>query len=147
MSSYVEGALVSGERVIHIGHISLWSLWGPITLGIVLLPAFGLGLVFLLWAWIRYRTTELAITNRRVIAKFGFISRRTIEINISKVESIQVDQGIGGRIFNFGTLLISGAGAPQAPIPGISRPLLFRKAFIEAQDQPSASSATASMPR
>ena len=88
MTSYVEGALVRGERILHVGHIS----------------------------------------------------RRTIEININKVESIQVDQGIGGRIFNFGTLLISGAGNPQAPIPGISDPMLFRKAFMEAQDQPETAS-------
>ena len=71
-----------------------------------------------------------------VIAKFGFISRRTVEININEVESIQVDQGILGRIFNYGTLVIAGAGDPQAPIPGISEPMAFRRAFIEAQDQP-----------
>lgn len=136
MTSYVEGALVKDERIVHTGHISLWSLWLLIFLGFLLLPAFGLGLVFWLVAYVKYKTTELAITNRRVIAKFGFISRRTVEININKVESIQVDQGVFGRIFDFGTLVISGAGSPQAPIPGISRPMAFRRAFIEAQDQP-----------
>jgi uncharacterized membrane protein YdbT with pleckstrin-like domain len=136
MTSYVEGALVKDERVVHVGHISLWSLSGLIALGFLLLAAFGLGLVFWVMAYVRYKTTELAITNKRVIVKFGFISRRTIEININKVESIQVDQGMAGRMFNFGTLLISGAGSPQAPIPGISDPMAFRKAFIEAQDAP-----------
>ena len=136
MTSYVEGALVRDERIVHLGHISLWSMSHLFIAGIVLLPAFGLGLIFLVMAYIRYKTTELAITSRRVIAKFGFISRRTVEINISKVESIQVDQGILGRIFNYGTLVISGAGDPQAPIPGISDPMAFRRAFIEAQDQP-----------
>ena len=47
MSSYVEGALVKDERVVHIGHISLWSLWHLVAFGVVLLPALGLGLVFL----------------------------------------------------------------------------------------------------
>ena len=136
MASYVEGALVKDERIVHIGHISLWSLAGPIALGTLLLPAFGLGLIFWGVAYVRYKTTELAITNRRVIAKFGFISRRTVELNIAKVESIQVDQTVMGRMFNFGTVLISGAGDPQAPIAGISDPLAFRKAFIEAQDRP-----------
>jgi len=73
-------------------------------------------------------------SNKRVIAKFGFISRKTVELNISKVESIQVNQGFLGRIFNFGTLVISGAGNPQAPIPGISDPMAFRRAFMESQD-------------
>ena len=134
MTSYVEGALVKDERVVHVGNISLWSLAGPLLLGLVLLPLFGVGLVFWVVAYVKYKTTELAITNKRVIAKFGFISRRTVELNINKVESIQVDQSVLGRIFNFGTLVISGAGDPQAPIPGISDPMSFRKAFIEAQD-------------
>jgi uncharacterized membrane protein YdbT with pleckstrin-like domain len=135
MTSYVEGALVKDERIVHLGHISLWSLWHLIALGIILLPAFGVGLIFLVMAWVRYKTTELAITTKRVIVKHGFIRRRTVEININKVESIQVDQEILGRLFNFGTLVIAGAGDPQAPITGISAPMEFRKAFIEAQDQ------------
>ncbi|MBI2746709.1 MAG: PH domain-containing protein [Burkholderiales bacterium] len=135
MTSYVEDALVKDERIVHLGHISLWSLWHLIALGIVLLPAYGLGLIFLVMAYVKYRTTELAITNKRVIVKTGFIRRSTIEININKVESLQVDQGVLGRMFNFGTLIISGAGTPQAPVAGISGPMAFRKAFIEAQDQ------------
>lgn len=142
MTSYVEGALVKDERIVHIGRISLWSMAHLFILGVLLLPVFGLGIVFLVIAWVRYKTTELAITNRRVIAKFGFISRRTVEINIAKVESIQVDQGILGRIFDYGTLLIAGAGDPQAPIPGISDPMAFRRAFIEAQEHPKAGSAS-----
>ena len=139
MTSYVEGALVKDEKIVHLGHISLWSLWHLIALGIVLLPAVGIGLVFLAMAYIRYKTTELAITTKRVIVKTGFIRRSTVEININKVESIQVDQEVLGRLFNFGTLIISGAGNPQAPITGISAPMEFRRAFIEAQDQARAS--------
>ena len=101
-----------------------------------MLPLFGAGLIFLAVAFVKYKTTELAITTRRVIAKFGFISRRTVELNINKVESIQVDQSVMGRILGYGTLVISGGGIPQAPIPGISNPIAFRKAFIEAQDTP-----------
>ena len=135
MTSYVEGALVKDEKIVHLGHISLWSLWHLFALGLLLLPVFGLGLVFWVLAYVRYKTTELAITTKRVIVKHGFIRRRTVEININKVESIQVDQEILGRMFNFGTLVIAGAGDPQAPIAGISSPMAFRKAFIEAQDQ------------
>jgi uncharacterized membrane protein YdbT with pleckstrin-like domain len=135
MASYVEGALVNGEKIVHQGHISLWSVWHLIALGIVLLPAVGIGLIFLVMAYIRYKTTELAVTTKRVIVKSGFIRRSTVEININKVESIQVDQEVLGRIFNFGTLIISGGGNPQAPIAGISAPMEFRRAFIEAQDQ------------
>jgi uncharacterized membrane protein YdbT with pleckstrin-like domain len=135
MTSYVEGALIQDERIVHMGRLSLWSMAHLIALGVLLLPVLGLGLIFLIKAWIRYRTTELAVTTRRVIVKTGLIRRSTVEININKVESIQVDQDILGRMFNHGTLIMSGAGSPQAPISGISDPMAFRRAFIEAQDQ------------
>jgi uncharacterized membrane protein YdbT with pleckstrin-like domain len=138
MASYVEDALVKDERVVHLGRISLWSLWGYLLAGLLLLPVFGVGLVFFGIAYVKYKTTELAITTRRVIAKFGFVSRRTVELNIQKVESIQVEQTVMGRLLDYGTLVISGGGNPQAPIPGISDPIAFRKAFIEAQDAPRA---------
>ena len=134
MSSYVEGALVTGEKVVHTGHVSLWGLWHLIAAGVLLLPVFGLGLIFLAIAYIRYKSTELAVTTKRIIVKYGFIRRQTIEINLNKAESIQVDQGILGRLFDFGTLVISGTGTSHAPLTGISEPMAFRKAFIEAQD-------------
>lgn len=135
MASYVESTLINDEKVIYTGKISLWSLLPLFIIGLIFLPFAGIGLIFWLIAIIRYMTTELAFTNKRVIAKFGFISRQTIELNLTKVESLQVNQGILGRIFNYGTLVISGAGNPQAPIPGISNPMTFRRSFMEFQDQ------------
>lgn len=150
MSSYIEGTLIAGEQVLYTGYISKWSVWGHILLTIVFLGATAVlvatappaGLITLVIAvvlavitWVKLHTTELAITNKRVVAKFGLISRETVELNINKVESIQVHQTVWGRIFNYGSLAIAGGGNPQAPITGISNPLGFRKAFIEAQDQ------------
>lgn len=134
MASYVEGILTNGESVAYQGKVSIWSLAPLLFLGFVFLPFYGLGLLFWIAAAIKYFTTELAITNKRVVAKFGFISRSTIEINLQKIESIQVNQGILGRIFNFGSIVVSGAGNPQAPIPGISSPLNFRSAFVNTQE-------------
>ena len=135
MTSYVEGALTQGEQVVHVGHVSWWALWHLLVLGVLLLPALGLGLVFLIQAYIRYKTTELAITSKRVIVKVWFIRRNTVAINLAKVESVQVDEDVLGRWSDFGTLIIGGAGAPQAPIRGISSPMAYRKAFMEAQER------------
>ena len=132
MASYIESTLNHDERILYIGRLSLWSLAGLIVPGVLLLPLV-VGLIPLVGAFVRYRSTELAITNRRTIAKFGFLSVSTIEINLARVESVQVRQSMFGRIFDFGTLIISGAGNPQEPVPGISKPLQFRRALGEAQ--------------
>lgn len=139
MSSYVASVLIAGERVVHQGRVSLWPYALAIALG-VLLAVVGIGVVILIWVWIKTSSTEVAITNKRIIAKFGFIQRRTVEINLAKVESIQVDQTLAGRILNYGTLVVAGGGNPFAPIPSIHDPIEFRRKFMEATDreQPSA---------
>jgi len=135
--SYIDQSLVPGEVVIHRAHVSWWSQAGMVLLGIVTLVAV-IGLFFLIYAWIKIRSTEVAITNRRIIAKFGFITRHTVEINLDKVESLRVEQGFWGRILNFGTIFISGAGSAVAPMPNIADPLLFRQKFTEASTRPAA---------
>jgi uncharacterized membrane protein YdbT with pleckstrin-like domain len=132
--SYIENSLLKDEQIKYVGKVSIWSLAPTILLGFLTIWIFGLGLIFWISAIISYMTTELAITNKRVIAKFGLISRHTVELNMSKIESIQVNQSILGRIFDFGSLRIAGGGIPSAPVPGISDPLAFRKAFNEAQE-------------
>jgi uncharacterized membrane protein YdbT with pleckstrin-like domain len=82
------------------------------------------------------KSTEIAITNKRIIAKFGFISRRTVEINLDKVEALRVEQSVWGRFFNYGTVLISGTGSTVDPIANIADPLVFRRKFMEATDRP-----------
>ncbi|TMJ60145.1 MAG: PH domain-containing protein [Alphaproteobacteria bacterium] len=77
-------------------------------------------------AAIRRATTELAVTDRRVIYKSGLFARHTLEMNRSKVESVDVDQSILGRIFGFGTIIVRGTGGSLEPIRLISDPLTFR---------------------
>ena len=133
MASYIDKVLIAGERVVYQARLSLWPFAGWILLGVVTLPLV-VGIFILLWVWTRFASTELAIANKRIIAKFGFINRSTVELNLSRVESLQVHQGLLGRMFDFGSILVSGAGNPQAPIPGIADPLEFRKRFMEATD-------------
>lgn len=146
--SYIKSTIINGEEIICEAKISKWFLASDIIFG-VFLAILGLamiilsvqnyisialllaGLFFLFNAFITYISTELAFTNKRVIAKTGFIKRDTVEMNIVKVETIQVHQGIFGRILNYGTVIISGAGNPQAPIKGIANPIQFRNKFME----------------
>jgi uncharacterized membrane protein YdbT with pleckstrin-like domain len=133
--SYIEDSLVPGETLIHRARVSWWSQFGLVFLGVLTLVV-AVGLVFLIWAWVRVSSTELAITNRRVIAKFGFIKRHTVEINLDKVEALRVEQGLMGRMLNYGTIFISGAGTSVAPLPNIADPLVFRRKFMEATNRP-----------
>ncbi len=126
MGSYVNASIGANEQIVYEAKVSWLSQLPLLFLGLVTLPFMGLGLVFFVIAFIRIWTTELAITNKRIIAKFGLISRSTIEMRLEKVETVQVDQSILGRILNYGSVVVSGAGAPRAPIPGISAPLNFR---------------------
>ena len=133
--SYIDDSLIEGELILHRARVSWWSVCGYVILGIVLLVVV-IGLVFLVMAWVKVRSTEIAITNRRVIAKFGFIKRDTVEINLDKVEALRVEQGFLGRMLNYGTVLISGAGTSVAPIRDIADPLVFRRKFMEATNRP-----------
>ncbi|MBE0446210.1 PH domain-containing protein [Psychrobacter sp. FME5] len=151
MGSYIDSNLTSSERVIQEAMVSWWSQWPFLLIGgllllsglgaalgggngfvILLLAAFFIGVAVL-----RVLTTELALTNKRVIAKTGFIRRNTVELRLEKVEGLMVNQGIFGRILNYGSVLISGTGGIKTPIPFIAHPTQFRMVVNEFLENPS----------
>lgn len=103
-----------------------WSLMLACTC--VLMLCMGLG--SLLDAWIRRRTTEIVVTNLRVIIKRGLIRRFTVEMNMSKIETVDVVQGIIARLLGFGTVNIRGTGAGLEPLRRISAPVALRNAIL-----------------
>ena len=80
-------------------------------------------------------STELVITSKRVIFKTGFIKRSTVELTSKQMESLSFDQGIFGRIFNFGDISIYGTGGGVTPIYDINNPLIFRNKATELIDR------------
>ena len=108
-------------------------------IGLFMIPIAGLlvllvGIAMLVGAWIRHWTSEFAVTDRRVIIKVGLISRQTIEINMSKVESVEVRQGILARLLNYGTIVVIGTGGTKEPFDMIDDPLAFRRAVQSQQN-------------
>lgn len=95
--------------------------------GIIALVLFILSLAWGLQAYIYYQTSEFGVTNKRVLAKIGWIQRSSLEIMLTKVEGVFVDQSVMGRIFNFGIITIIGTGGTRDAIPFIPDPLHFRK--------------------
>ncbi len=85
-----------------------------------------LGILSAAVAFIRQATTELVLTDRRVIFKTGLLKRHTMEMNRSKVETVGVDQSMLGRLLNYGTVIVRGTGGSFEPIRQIEDPLTFR---------------------
>jgi membrane protein YdbS with pleckstrin-like domain len=98
-------------------------------LALVLVPVW---LFFLIAAWLRHLSTEIIVTDKRVIFKKGLISRETMEMNMSKVETVDVTQSITGRIFDYGDIVIRGSGSTYEPLRRIGNPMKLR-GFILAQ--------------
>jgi uncharacterized membrane protein YdbT with pleckstrin-like domain len=144
VGNYVHSNLIPGEQVVYetgvhpIVFLSpLGFVIGGVVFGILGMPYPGaiflvVGVVLFAGAWIRQWSSEFAVTNKRVIIKVGVISRRTIEINMSKVESVEINQDIVGRVLNYGTIIVIGTGGTREPFALISDPLAFRRA-VQAQ--------------
>jgi uncharacterized membrane protein YdbT with pleckstrin-like domain len=145
--SYVQHVLQPGEEIRHIAKIH-WVKFIPgfavILLGLlifilaeqttswhrfllVIAAAVALlGLAHFLYAWFDRWTTEIAVTNRRIIFKEGFIRRNTVEMHMDKVESVDVAQSILGRLLDYGNVEVRGTGTGFEPLRFVDRPLELR---------------------
>jgi uncharacterized membrane protein YdbT with pleckstrin-like domain len=137
---YIEANLLPGETVVQRARLH-WIVF----LKAIVVALIGLGLLFLqpivggvviavgiLMAvppWLERLTSEFGVTSKRVIIKVGLIQRRTLELLIRQVEAISVDQSLTGRIFNFGTITLSGTGGVRETFHNISNPLEFRRSI------------------
>ena len=149
--SYVRSVLQPGEKIIMVGRLS-WIVyhraifllfvgvilivlerifWGETIVIPVTAVLFGaLAIITAIHAWFLRWITEIAVTERRVIYKRGFINRRTIEMNMDKVATVDVDQSVLGRLFNYGTVTVQGTGMSFEPLRRIESPLALRNAII-----------------
>ena len=149
--SYIQSVLQPGETVIRIGKIH-WIAYVPGALVLIaaaylaydaagphtllrFAPKFEWPIVYVVLAgafillfrsWFRQWTTEIGVTDRRVIQKSGFISRKTAEMNIHQVERVEVNQSILGRIFDYGSIQIHGSGQGLEGLENVAEPLALR---------------------
>lgn len=153
MGRYIDDILQPGEKVLYSTNAH-WVFFGPAILLWILAAALlvisglvpgGGPLVLVCWslaavvalfalyktvtAWFQRWTTETDVTNLRVIHKTGFISRKTFEMSLDKVESVDVTQSVVGRIFDYGDVTIMGVGEGKETITTIASPLSFRNSI------------------
>lgn len=91
-----------------------------------------IGFALICGAYVRQTATELVVTNRRIIAKYGFISRATFELMIDRVTGANFDQPILGRILGYGTIIVRGAGGDISPIDEVADPQRFHNEVMTA---------------
>jgi uncharacterized membrane protein YdbT with pleckstrin-like domain len=148
--SYIDRHLLPGEVVTYRTRLH-WKIFVVPVLGCLVLVALALwamsadrkplaippvviALILLLAAWIRRRSSEFAVTNKRVIIKLGVTTTRSMELLLPKIEGITVTQSLWGRMFGFGEIVVTGSGGTQEPFDGIQSPLDFRQAVQAATD-------------
>lgn len=128
MAYYPEQQLMQGEEIILRAIPSYLQYSFLILIGIVgAFFSFGLSLAIVaLWVYLGVRSQQIALTNKRVIGKYGIISRTVVDIPLSRVSSVTTDQSIIGRIFGYGDIILRGMGGEATPIPNISGADSFR---------------------
>jgi uncharacterized membrane protein YdbT with pleckstrin-like domain len=112
------GVLALGTMLFAFGQHPLW--WAVLALAVLGAVTFGV-------AWLKYSTSEFAVTDKRVIIKVGWIRRRTVETMLAKVEGVGVDQNLTGRLSGFGTIVVTGTGGTKEEFDRIADPLEFRR--------------------
>ncbi len=146
--SFLANSLGPGEEIVHrasmhwvayfwplAASVALMVIWalvsGKVAHWIVALPL-AASLLWLVSALLAKWTTELGVTTRKVVAKWGIIARRSIEQRLEKVDSIEVAQTFTGRILNYGSITVHGSGLTAAPIRNIADPITFRRKVEDA---------------
>lgn len=141
---YIDKNLLPGENVIYRARVSWAAFIFPIiylvfivwlstkTFEIITFFAVVFSIFILLRIWLAIVTTEFALTDRRIIAKRGFLRQHSMEILLSKIESVTISQPLGGRIFGYGTVTVVGSGGTQEYFKSIKNPLELR---MQVNDQ------------
>lgn len=165
--SYIETSLVPGETVVYQTRLHWIVMLRHILLGLVLLAAAGALLSYLykqpplantskhladggaaalllggsmafVAGVIRRNATEMAVTTRRVVVKLGLVNRKTIEMLLNKIETIEVSEPMIGRMLGYGSITMIGTGGTSEPFHKISHPLQFRSAVQQQLEKLSA---------
>jgi len=125
--SYLEKSL-SDNETIRAEFKLHWFAWIPVAIWILLaLPTFGITLILAIAQVLRIVGLEQGVTNKRVIRKTGIISRKTEEMKIPSIETIEIEQSLLGRLFGFGRVKITGRGISDLRFTNIDNPLEVKK--------------------
>jgi len=129
---YIDESLADGETIIQRGK---WPgvFWFGAWAALILLGIVVVGVFIFATAWIKMKTTDFAVTNRRVILKRGWLNRHTQELSVESVEGVTLNQSIVARLFGYGRVVVSGTGDALIEFPPMANPVAFRRAIEAAR--------------
>jgi len=146
--SFIEKNLANNEKIVYTANLHWWIyLRGIIllVLGVIIVQTANgnnsgsgiggviafIGILGLISAFMRAKSSEFVVTNRKVILKTGVLRRKLVELQLNRAEGLSVDQGILGRILNYGTIVVTSGGVRERFSP-ISNPYEFKKQINNA---------------
>ena len=120
---YIQDSLSNGEEVRDLFKLH-WFAKIPMIIWIILaIPTLGITLIFAIWEWLKLRSIEQGVTNKRVILKRGIISRKSEEMKITSIETVEIIQGVMGRMFGYGDVKVTGRGISDLLFKKINDPM------------------------
>lgn len=133
--AYIDESLSTGEEISTLFRLHwitrmpmvAWLLLGLVTFGVTWLVA--------AYEYLRLRHVEQGVTNKRVIYKTGIISRKSEEMKLASIETVEIDQGVLGRMLGYGTVKVTGRGASDVLFRGVDDPMAVKRA-IESISNP-----------
>lgn len=134
MANYVQNSLIANEKIEKEANVTFVSQTFWILLAILSIFTLILPVLFVVIAVLNVKTTELAVTNKKVIGKTGWIGRNSIDLPLAKLESVTINESLFGRMLGYGTVLISGTGGHRVAIPYIKAPHDFKRMVLSLQD-------------
>jgi uncharacterized membrane protein YdbT with pleckstrin-like domain len=129
---YLDESLAPGETIVGRFDLHWTAKWRLIVYLLLAIPTLGLALLAAIYEWIRLRSIEMGVTNRRVVRKTGILSRETEELRLASIETIDLRQSVWGRLFGFGDVVLTGRGESSMVFSRLAEPLDAKRAIESA---------------
>jgi uncharacterized membrane protein YdbT with pleckstrin-like domain len=130
--AYLDESLAPGESIVARFPLHWTAKWRLIVYLLLAIPTLGIALLAALYEWIRLRSIEMGVTNRRVVRKTGIVSRQTEELRLASIETIDLRQSAWGRMLGFGDIVLTGRGESAMIFSRLALPLEAKRAIESA---------------
>jgi hypothetical protein len=127
--AYLDESLAPGESIVARFDLHWTAKWRLYVYLLLAIPTLGIALLAAVYEWLRLRSIEMGVTNRRVVRKTGIVSRETAELRLASIETIDLRQTTWGRVLGYGDVVLTGRGESAMVFQRLARPLDAKRAI------------------